>query len=57
MILIQFIVIIYYIFKGNSDHTMIKVVIMASIVLSITGAYVMFYKKKDSLNRNTTTDS
>lgn len=30
---------------------------MASIVLSITGAYVMFYKKKDSLNRNTTTDS
>lgn len=30
---------------------------MAAIVFSVTGAYVLFYKRKDTLNRNTTTES
>ncbi|CAK84016.1 unnamed protein product (macronuclear) [Paramecium tetraurelia] len=40
-----------------SDHTLLKVLIMFTLVVSITSAYVFFYKRQTTYAKNTITDS
>ncbi|CAD8121099.1 unnamed protein product [Paramecium sonneborni] len=40
-----------------SDHTLLKVLLMFTLVVSVTSAYVFFYKKQTTYAKNTITDS